>query len=265
MNAVWENALVDGRRLLLLLALADNCSDEGMCYPSIKYLADKTRQSERNVQYSLRFLEGEGLIKIAPDETGFVRYFLNLEQLGGVQVLHRGGARAGKNLTKGCTGGVQGLVKTGVSSFIEPSVEPSYNRHKPKTIAQLTLSEAVYSSYPRKVGKKAALKAIIKATQDVMASNLCSFEEASGILKEQTEQFARSPAGQKGSLTPHPATWYNRGSYADDQNEWLEKTFHEDRSHVTQEAISRVVEKLYPEDDDDPCGDLFQLPTGSES
>jgi hypothetical protein len=79
MSQVWQNASVDGRRLLVLLAIADNCNDDGMCYPSNKHIARKTRQSERNVQYALSHLQKQGLIRCADDENGFRRIYMNLE------------------------------------------------------------------------------------------------------------------------------------------------------------------------------------------
>src|SRR6476620_8160014 len=37
---------------------------------------------------------------------------------------------------------------------------------------------------------------------------------------ERTLAFARSPAGNRGNLTPHPATWFNQGRYDDNPTEW---------------------------------------------
>ena len=50
-----------GGEMLLALALADHASDDGTrVYPSVKALAEKTRQSERTVQYQLRAMEAAG-------------------------------------------------------------------------------------------------------------------------------------------------------------------------------------------------------------
>ena len=47
--------------MLLALALADHASDDGTrVYPSIKALAEKTRRSERSVQYQLRRMQEAG-------------------------------------------------------------------------------------------------------------------------------------------------------------------------------------------------------------
>jgi len=44
--------------------------------------------------------------------------------------------------------------------------------------------------------------------------------QAVQYLKERTIDFAKSPAGQNGKYTPHPATWFNAGRYSDEDAEW---------------------------------------------
>ncbi len=61
MTAVFERYPVGGGEMLLALALADHASDDGSrVYPSVKALAEKTRQSERAVQYQLRKMQQVG-------------------------------------------------------------------------------------------------------------------------------------------------------------------------------------------------------------
>lgn len=76
------------------------------------------------------------------------------------------------------------------------------------------VAETIYETYPRKQGKQDALKAIKAALVD------CSPER----LLERTQAYAAattnwSEADRK--FIPHPATWYNRGSYDDDPAEWI--------------------------------------------
>ena len=47
-----------------------------------------------------------------------------------------------------------------------------------------------------------------------------SGEDAVGFLLERTLLFAGSAAGNKGTFTPHPATWFNQERYLDDEQEW---------------------------------------------
>ncbi|MEA3327790.1 MAG: helix-turn-helix domain-containing protein [Chloroflexota bacterium] len=66
MDRVWKNSTQAGGKLLLLLAIADFANDDGMAYPGIKTLAEKTRQSRRTVQRQLSMLEKKGEIAIEP-------------------------------------------------------------------------------------------------------------------------------------------------------------------------------------------------------
>ena len=61
MTAVFDRYPNGGGEMLLALALADHASDDGSrVFPSVKALSDKTRQSERTVQYQLRRMEEMG-------------------------------------------------------------------------------------------------------------------------------------------------------------------------------------------------------------
>jgi len=77
--------------------------------------------------------------------------------------------------------------------------------------------EAIYSAYPRKVGKKHALK---KITEALISLHDETGDQNFAYLLDKTRKFAQSPAGKKGEFTPHPSTWYHQGRYMDDPNEW---------------------------------------------
>lgn len=82
-------------------------------------------------------------------------------------------------------------------------------------ITRDTDAERVYAAYPRKVAKADALKAIRKALNALKKAN----KDIEWLIG-QVEAYAASPAGKAGHFTPHPATWFNRGSYDDDPSEW---------------------------------------------
>lgn len=73
--------------------------------------------------------------------------------------------------------------------------------------------DRIYEAYPRKVGHKDAVKAITSALKAAPADRLL----------ERTKAFAGAvalwPKGD-GKFVPHPATWFNRGSYDDDPETW---------------------------------------------
>ena len=71
-------------------------------------------------------------------------------------------------------------------------------------------AEEIYLSYPRKVGKSDALKAIGKAMKKV----------SSGLLLELTKQYAVARTGEDPKFTPYPSKWFNQGRFNDDPATW---------------------------------------------
>ncbi len=66
MDRVWKSSRKSGGKLLLLLAIADFANDNGMAYPGIETLSEKTRQSRRTVQRQLSELETSQELAIEP-------------------------------------------------------------------------------------------------------------------------------------------------------------------------------------------------------
>lgn len=106
MTAVWENAPVRQGSLLVLLALADFASDNGLCWPSVETLAKKARLKRRHTQDILWKLERLGWItrEVGTGPYGANHYRVNLE---GVQKMHpaRFPADGGANFAEGGRGG----------------------------------------------------------------------------------------------------------------------------------------------------------------
>lgn len=74
----------------LLVAIADNCNDEGLAWPSQRYLAEKTCLSPSSIKRNLNELLEQGYITVQPRhrENGSQRsnnYYLNMEPKGGGQ------------------------------------------------------------------------------------------------------------------------------------------------------------------------------------
>jgi hypothetical protein len=77
---------------------------------------------------------------------------------------------------------------------------------------------AIYAAYPRKEAKQAALKAIAAAIE------LDPSETRAAYLLEKTRAYADATAkwpADARKFIPHPATWFNRGSYDDDPRVWV--------------------------------------------
>ena len=66
MAQLWDNGDPDlsGSKLLVVLCLADHSNDDGVCWPSINRLAERTRIDRRNIMRHLQSLEAMGYLEI---------------------------------------------------------------------------------------------------------------------------------------------------------------------------------------------------------
>lgn len=86
-------------------------------------------------------------------------------------------------------------------------------------------AEGIYAAYPRKVGRKSAIRAIGQAFRRLTGlggegAYTFNAAEANIYLLGATQEFSKSDAGQAGEFTPHPTTWFNQSRYLDDPKEW---------------------------------------------
>ena len=120
-----------------------------------------------------------------------------------------------------------------------PTQQDKTIQEKDKTKTGQDSPEAViYAAYPRKEGRADALRAIKR----VLAT------KPKEVILEATQAFAAAvakwpPADHQ--FIPHPATWFNRGSYDDDRTEWERKPngAHKkpnDRSYSTVDDYSKL-------------------------
>jgi len=73
-------------------------------------------------------------------------------------------------------------------------------------------AESIYNEYPRKVGKSAAIKAILKALK----------YETHETLITAVQAYCKAIERKDRQFIPHPATWFSQGRYNDDPAEWEE-------------------------------------------
>jgi len=72
----------------------------------------------------------------------------------------------------------------------------------------------IFDLYPRRIAKAAALKAITKALKTTPA------EKLTAAVTTYASAVAQWPDDDR-KFIPHPATWFNRGSYEDDPATWI--------------------------------------------
>ncbi len=109
---VFDRYPSGGGEMLLALALADHAHDDGThIFPSIARLAEKTRQSERSVQYQLRRMEQSGWLVLVNAGIGGRRsgfgeggrtrqYRINPEWMKGAEIAPF--AKGAKKAPEGC-------------------------------------------------------------------------------------------------------------------------------------------------------------------
>ncbi len=130
-SAVWSDAPYEGGVLLVLLALADYCNDEGQCWPRVESLAAKARLGTRQTRNVLKQLKADGILSVQTGGgRGIVsRYKLNVETLNSISVKPNS---VKSNSLKSATETLQPIsVNPAISSIAirknrhEPSIEPS--------------------------------------------------------------------------------------------------------------------------------------------
>lgn len=70
MSWVWENSPYSGKQLLIHLALADFCNDDGICWPNQETVAKKARCTVETVRTATRQMTQDGLLEIIRPSSG---------------------------------------------------------------------------------------------------------------------------------------------------------------------------------------------------
>ena len=100
---------------------------------------------------------------------------------------------------KSATNNIDNIVKTERNN----KEEKIYNKKEES-------AEAIYAEYPRKLSKKEAIKAILKA--------MTKYEPE--FLLERTKLYAKATAWKDKTYIPYPSTWFNQERFNDNEAEW---------------------------------------------
>ncbi|NHC62195.1 helix-turn-helix domain-containing protein [Paenalcaligenes suwonensis] len=65
MTQCWPLQGMNASQKAVLISLADNANDDGVCWPSVAYIAVRTCLSERAVQNAIKFLQQVGILVVA--------------------------------------------------------------------------------------------------------------------------------------------------------------------------------------------------------
>ncbi|MEX4589502.1 helix-turn-helix domain-containing protein [Haemophilus influenzae] len=118
-------------RKLVLLKLADNANDDGICFPSYQYIADKCEMSKRSAISHIEYLIKMGLVskKERKNKDGSISnlYFLHLEQ--GSENFALGGENISLGSENFALGGSENISPI-TSHSLEPVNEPKKTTQK---------------------------------------------------------------------------------------------------------------------------------------
>ena len=149
-SMVWDRYPGEDHELLLALKLADYCDDNGEhIFPSIETMAEKTRRSERAVQYQIKSMVERGWLILVANASGgrgrACEYRINPDWINGAEIApisaRPKGAKVAPNKKgatsdkKGATNDVKGATNdtkgcNGLHPIHQEPSEPSEN-HQP--------------------------------------------------------------------------------------------------------------------------------------
>ena len=210
MAQVWDSDLTDIYEAAVMLALANHADDEGRCYPSIARVAKLARCSVRKAQEVTKSLTKRGYLTIEQNTgpRGCNTYFLTLTPAQCAPP-HDAHPRTPQ----------QGPPHSTTSTPAQCAPEPSGNVREtslPPTVPQGTNDkgsqpdpdqfEEFWERYPRKVAKKRARAAYVKALKSHDHDDIIF-----GLSQHLPSLEAKEPR-----FIPHAATWLNDERFADE-------------------------------------------------
>lgn len=214
-NYVWEESPYEGRKLLLHLALADFANDEGVCFPSLKTLAKKARCTDTWCSLSIKQMVVEGWLEIVDQGGGRGRastYRLIRKTLSELKECDHKPLILNSNT----------FNSEDTLTIYKNHIEPDIDQHQ---------FDAFWSAYPRKVAKRAAMKAFAKVMQSKDAPTIKQ-------LLDGVNRYKSSTLDSK--FIAHPATWLNQGRWEDDLPETTSQHVTE-QDYEKQNVIKAVV------------------------
>lgn len=228
---VFTDTNLKGNEKLLMLALADNCNDNGVSFPSWNSLMIKTSMSKGSISKWFNELEKKGLLfrvsrnrkngsrtsnkyliypydnKKLLDDEELEAFSDNFNQSSEVELV--------QELNIPCS--EVELPKGGQSSEVE-HLEPSltfnhhFNHHSLCVAEQKEeLFNQFWTVYPKKVSKQTAKKAFMKKDNFDYMPDIQEVIQKINLLSV-TDKWTKD----KGQYIPNPATWLNAHGWEDE-------------------------------------------------
>lgn len=184
-SLVLNHSRSEGRAKVVLIGIANHHGDNG-AWPSIATLARYANSSERSVKRDIKYLQdlGELVVEVNGGE-GKSQYKTNKYWI------------SISGVTDGAIRGDR-VGKSGVTILAHETLKEPY-------ITIYAQFEEFWNVYPRKVSKRAALKAF----ESALARS--SFDDVlAGAIR-----FAHDPNLPEAEFIPHPTTWLNGDRWLD--------------------------------------------------
>ena len=222
--------------LKVLLYVASRSGKTGEAHVSLSRMADDLMAARNNVSKAIRWLVSLGLITKLCGKDAVNFYAVDWSGF----TVEGAGSYADVTGYADVTTEVPGSyadvttevpasyadVTTLVTPTYPPSKEEPFKKNQeapiaPKRQPQIHAdAESIYALYPRKVGKKAALKSITSTLVEIDRRNL---PDPAAWLRERVQAYASSTdvreklERNEAKFIPHPATWFNQGRYDDEE------------------------------------------------
>ncbi|PVY81076.1 helix-turn-helix protein [Cupriavidus alkaliphilus] len=227
MSQCWPLEGMSIAQKAVLISLADNANDQGVCWPSIPTISKRVCASERAVQNAIKWLEAAQVVTANRSNGRHTSYTVTPAAYSPPQEIHPRTTCTGAGDSPAQEMHHTPAADAGVppqevrqpphqvpSNRKEPPKEPSGNRQgapakSGKAAKQSALFERLWQAYPRKVAKADAEKAFAKLGADeALVEQLLA-----AIAKQSAWPEWREEGGK---FIPHPATWLNGKRWLDE-------------------------------------------------
>ena len=197
----WDITGLHPTQKLILISLADQANDAGVCWPSIETIAKRSGISERSAQRIINGLIESGLIARSSRPGRSNIFYITPDthdtpDAGDTPDTHDGG-------------GVTPMTGGGDTHDTQNRKEPSKNRKPSPRGDDPPGFDTFWQVYPRKVGKGAARKAWkkIKPSAELTREIVRAVE-----IQKRSADWLKND----GQFIPHPTTWLNQGRWQDE-------------------------------------------------
>ncbi len=186
---------------LVLIGIADKYNEErGYAWPSVKWLAEVADCTTRTVQSKIKLLEEVGMLVRVMQKNG------KTNDTNHYHIPPLGGGENPSGVNQLLQGGGEAVASGG---GVKQPVHPNYSNNYINNKYIIDSFDLFWNVVPKKVGKKAALKAFKNALKDAEPDAIMAGMNAYAdkVTREKVEP----------KFICHPSTWLNEGRWDDEE------------------------------------------------